>query len=94
MTVVVSAMTRLPACVVAGVMRVTDGAVGRFAFGVEDEAAADWVLFSPALESLAGETREPGVGLAGGNNSCETAMTTSERNAASIRRLSIQGTGS
>jgi hypothetical protein len=34
------------------------------------------------------------TGLAGGNNSCDRAITISERNRARKKRLSIQGTGS
>jgi hypothetical protein len=36
----------------------------------------------------------PGFGLPGGKSSCEIAITTSERNRARKKRLSIQGTGS
>ena len=93
-TVVVSAIIRPLVFAVAGVMRVISGAVCVFTFGAEDNAVGDAVLFRPALESLAGDTRVPGIGLAGGNNSCETAITMSERNRARKKRLSIQGTGS
>jgi hypothetical protein len=82
-----------------GVVRVTNGVVGGFTFGVEDgTAVGDTAPVGPELESLEGDApepgAEPGVGLAGGNTSCETAITTSERNRARKKRLSIQGTGS
>jgi hypothetical protein len=93
-TVVVSAIIRPLVCVAVGVMRVTSGAAGVFTFGAEDDAVGDTELFSPVLESLASDTREPDVGLVGGNTSCETAITMSERNRARKKRLSIQGTGS
>jgi hypothetical protein len=44
--------------------------------------------------SLVAEIRDAGEGLADGKRSCEIAMTTSERNRARKKRLSIQGTGS
>ena len=44
------------------------------------------------VESAARET--PGFGFIGGKSSCEIAITTSERNRARKKRLSIQGTGS
>ena len=70
------------------------GVVGRFAFATDDDAVADAAFFSPGLESLAGDAREPGVGFGGGNISCETAIAINERNRARKKRLSIQGTGS
>jgi hypothetical protein len=44
------------------------------------------------VESVA--TEAPGFGFDGGKSSCEIAITTSERNRARKKRLSIQGTGS
>ena len=52
----------------------------------------DAVPLNALLESFGTALR--GAGLAGGNNSCEAAMTMSERNKAKKKRLSIQGTGS
>ena len=94
-TVVVSAITRPVVRVAVGAMRVTIGAAAKFAFGEEDGTpGGDTVLVSRELVSLAGDIRELGVVLAGGNSSCETAITMSERNRARKKRLSIQGTGS
>jgi hypothetical protein len=78
----------------AGVMRVTNGAVPGFGLGKADDAVEDDAApFNREIESCA-VVREPGLGLDTGNNSCETAITTSERNRARKKRLSIQGTGS
>jgi hypothetical protein len=54
----------------------------------------DAVLLSPETESFPVVPWLEGVGFAGGNNSCEIAMTISERKRATKKRLSIQGTGS
>jgi hypothetical protein len=76
-------------------MRATNGGAGRFTFAVDEDAVPDAVaFFAPVLESLAVVVSEPGAGLTAGNNSCETAITMSERNRARKKRLSIQGTGS
>jgi len=65
----------------------TDGPV---VFAVEDAA-----VLTRVAESLEFAERElGGTGLGGGNSSCESAMTTSERKRARKKRLSIQGTGS
>jgi hypothetical protein len=76
-------------------MRVTSGGAGEFAFAVDEDAVGDpAALFVAALESLAVAPGKPGAGFTGGNSSCETAITMSERNRAKKKRLSIQGTGS
>jgi hypothetical protein len=63
---------------------------------VDDAASLEDVdeagLPSSELESDGAEV--PGLGLPGGKSSCEIAITTSERNRARKKRLSIQGTGS
>ena len=67
--------------------------------GVElalNEAACDTDdgvgLARTEIESVASGV--PSLGLEGGKSSCEIAITTSERNRARKKRLSIQGTGS
>jgi hypothetical protein len=93
LTVVVST-TALSAVRVDVLARVASGAAG-VAFGNEDDAVAGTPeLFSPELESPAGDTRERVVVFGAGNSSCETAITMSERKRARKKRLSIQGTGS
>ena len=63
---------------------------GLAVFPVEDAA-----VLTRVDESLGLAERElDGTGLGGGNNSCESAMTTSDRKRARKKRLSIQGTGS
>jgi len=59
-------------------------------FSVEDAAA-----FTRVVESLRlAERWLDGTGFGGGNSSCESAITTSDRKRARKKRLSIQGTGS
>ena len=60
------------------------------AASVEGVDEAD--LASTEVES--DDTDVQGLGLTGGKSSCEIAITTSERNRARKKRLSIQGTGS
>jgi len=65
-----------------------------FALGVAAsvEGVDETVLASTEVESDGVDV--PGLGLTGGKSSCEIAITTSERNRARKKRLSIQGTGS
>jgi hypothetical protein len=95
LTVVVSTAARSVVRVDVAFTRATSGAVARFTFGNEDDAAAGvTALFKRELESPADDTRDPGVVFDVGNSSCATAITMSERNRARKKRLSIQGTGS
>ena len=59
-------------------------------FPVDDAAVLTRVAESLGLAERALD----GTGLGGGNSSCESAMTTSDRKRARKKRLSIQGTGS
>ena len=78
-----------------GLILVSSGAVARFAVGNDDDPAAGTpMFFGRELESPEGDIAEPGARFAGGNSSCATAITMSERNRARKKRLSIQGTGS
>src|SRR6185295_13987177 len=94
MTDVVSAAGRAPATVVSLAATGCDTAPTDDA-GATDLVDEDAAVAVCAAESLAVSGRcVDGAGFAGGNNSCETAMTTSDRNRARKKRLSIQGTGS
>jgi len=93
-TDVVSAAGRTPATVVALAATGCDAATAGGA-GATDLVDEDAAVVARATESLAVSGRcVDGAGFGGGNSSCETAMTTSERNRARKKRLSIQGTGS
>jgi hypothetical protein len=94
-TVVVSAVTR---AVVSAVGKTTGTVFDLIVcpeLALGDTASVggvDDALASTELESDG--TDVPGLGLTGGKSNCEMAITTSERNRARKKRLSIQGTGS
>jgi hypothetical protein len=76
---------------VSATLAILDGATATESRRVLDtvDELADCVVEDAArvVESLA--FRTVGAGFAGGNNSCVTAMTTSDRNSARKKRLSI-----
>ena len=83
-----------------GARATTAGAefLGAFKFSTTGVSTVDVVVEAlgglPDRLSPAAELRDAAVRLADGKRSCEIAMTTSERNRARKKRLSIQGTGS
>ena len=97
-------MTTVVVSAVACTIGCGAGAIGGTGFGsivCEERPAGDVVevddvdevdVARAEIESAA--TEVPGFGFNGGKSSCEIAITTSERNRARKKRLSIQGTGS
>jgi len=93
LTVVVSGVTAFAAAAVlepAVIARDCEGAATDA--GVTDGSVDDVAPLKVLLESFGTALLVACFG--GGNSSCETAMTMSERNKARKKRLSIQGTGS
>jgi hypothetical protein len=96
MTVVVSEATRAVVSATGPVVETAFGSIVCLELGFGDTASVEDVdeaaLPSTKVESDGADV--PGLGLTGGKSSCEIAITTSERNRARKKRLSIQGTGS
>ena len=95
-TVVVSVATRAVVSATGALVEAAFGSIVELELalgaGASVEGVDETVLASTEVESDGADV--PGLGLTGGKSSCEIAITTSERNRARKKRLSIQGTGS
>ncbi len=96
MTVVVSVATRAVVSAIGAIVETAFSSIVCVELALGDVASVEGVdettLPSTGVESDGADV--PGLGLTGGKSSCEIAITTSERNRARKKRLSIQGTGS
>ena len=95
-TVVVSAVIRAVVSTAGEIVETAFDSIAFVELAVGDAASVGDVdeagLTSTEVESA--DAGVPGLGLTGGKSNCEIAITTSERNRARKKRLSIQGTGS
>ena len=95
-TVVVSAATRTVVSATGVIAEIVFGSSACVEFAFGDAGSVEGVdeagLACTEVESDNADV--PGFDLTGGKSSCEIAITTSERNRARKKRLSIQGTGS
>jgi hypothetical protein len=96
MTVVVSVATRAVVSAIGAVVETAFGSIVCVELALGDTASVEDVdeAALPSAEVESDGAGVPGLGLTGGKSSCEIAITTSERNRARKKRLSIQGTGS
>ena len=95
-TVVVSAAARVVVSATGAIVETAFGSIVCTEPVLEDTASVEDVEEAtlPFTEVESDGADVPGLGLTGGKSSCEIAITTSERNRARKKRLSIQGTGS
>ena len=96
MTVVVSVATRAVVSATGATVETAFGLIVCVELAVGDTASVEGIdeTVLPSTEVESDGADVPGFGLTGGKSSCEIAITTSERNSARKKRLSIQGTGS
>lgn len=95
-TVVVSVATRAIVSATGAVVETVFGSTVCVELALGNTASVEDVdeAALPSTEVESDDADVPGLGFTGGKSSCEIAITTSERNRARKKRLSIQGTGS
>lgn len=95
-TVVVSVAARSVVSATGAIVETAFGSIVWVEPAMGDVASVEGVdeTALPSTEVESDDADVPGLGLTGGKSSCEIAITTSERNRARKKRLSIQGTGS
>ena len=95
-TIVVSVATRTVVSATDALVETAFGSIFCVELELGDAASVEGVDEAAVAPTEVESDRAdvPGLGLTGGKSSCEIAITTSERNRARKKRLSIQGTGS